>query len=145
MSLHAVIRDSKSGNSALVTEFGQLVVAALDYSMPVERDLDTAGVAVNFIEPRAGHSIVITDVIASANKDVSVTETADIAIFQADAVDQTTPNPGILSPQLLRGGNLPLTGLNFKVPEGKWVNATTTDAIIKLTIAFYRVPLENNS
>jgi len=137
------IQDSLKGTIARVTKFGQLVVAPLDYSIPIERELDAINTAFNFIEPEAGHSIVITAILVSANKDVSVTDPADVNIFEADSITSLIPAPGIIRPQMVRSTNLPLTPLNLIIPEGKWVNATTTDDVIILTIMFYRVPAEN--
>lgn len=142
MSLPTNIIDSKTGHTAKVSRFGQLIVAPIDYSTPIEHALDIIDIAFNFIEPVDGHSIVITDIVASADKDVSPTEPADVVIYQADAIDSITPDPVIIRPQLVRSSNLPLTGLNFLIPEGKWVNAKTSDNTILLTIAFYRVPVE---
>ena len=73
---------------------------------------------------------------------VNPIEPADVVIYQADAIDSITPNPTIMRPQLVRSSNFPLTGLNLLIPEGKWVNAKTSDNTILLTIAFYRVPVE---
>lgn len=142
MSASVGLKDSKTGQTARVTRFGQLVVAPLDYSRPIARDLDVIDTAFNFLTPLAGHSIVITDIIVSANKDVSNVEPAEIEIYQADAVDSLNASPTIISPRLIRAGNLTLTGLNLLIPEGKWVNTKTKDNNVLITIAFYRVPVE---
>lgn len=141
MSAPIKIVDSKTGNSARVTNFGQVVTSPLDYSTPVERELDVPLQVFNFISPVASKDIVITDIIVSANKDVSTNTPADISIYEADAVDSATPSPGIIRPQLVRAQNFSLTGLNILVPRGKWLNAFTSDATIILTIMFYRVPI----
>jgi len=142
MATPTIIKDHKTANVVRVTEFGQLVVAPLDYSKPLTKLLTPADTAVNFIEPEQGQSIVITDIISSANKDVSTTTPANILIYEADAPDVLNVGNLILNPQLTRGENLPLTGLNLIIPEGKWVNASTDDDVITLTIMFYRVPVE---
>ncbi|MBV1929897.1 MAG: hypothetical protein KUG81_10360 [Gammaproteobacteria bacterium] len=142
MATPANIIDSRTGNEARVTPFGQLIVAPISYSSPVLRELLTPGESANFIEPAQDQIIVITDIIASADKDVSNTTPADITIYSTDSVDSTTPVDIIVRPQLIRSGNFPLTGLNLKIPEGLWVNATTTDGGILLTIMFYRAPVE---
>ncbi len=136
------IKDATGGAVARVTEFGQLVVAPLAYSEPVKQNLNVIDTAFNFLTPLADHSIVITDIIASADKGVSVTDPAEVEIYQADSVDSLIEAPGIVSPRLLRGGDLVLNGLNLIVPEGKWINAKTNDANILVTIMFYRVPVE---
>jgi hypothetical protein len=136
------LKDSKTGQTARVTRFGQLVVAPLDYSQPIKRELDTINTAFNFLSPEAGKNIVITDILVSANKDVSNVDPADIEIYGADGVDSLIPLPSVISPRLTRAANLALTGLNLLIPEGKWVNAKTNDNNILITLMFYRVPVE---
>lgn len=136
------ITDSKTGNAARVTPFGQLIVAPLSFSKPITIELDTINTAFNFLTPESGKSIVITDIVISTDKDVSNVEPAEIELYEADAVDSLIPNPGIVSPRIIRAGNLPLNGLNLLVPEGKWVNAKTNDNNVLITLMFYRVPVE---
>ena len=131
-----------NGDRVRVTEFGQLVVAPLAYSEPVALTLDTINTAFNFIQPEAGKSVVITDIIVSANKDVSNTTPANIEIYEADEANLTTVSKAIISPQLIRAANASYIGLNMLVGEGKWVNAKTDGADILVTIMFYRVPQE---
>lgn len=142
MSANVGIKDSKTGQSVRVTRFGQLVVSPLDYSTPLERELDTINTAFNFLAPEDGKNIVITDIVLSADKDVSNVDPAEIEIYEADAADSLTAAPSIISPRLIRSANLALTGLNLLIPEGKWVNAKTNDNNVLITIMFYRVPVE---
>jgi len=143
MATPSVIVDSNSGLQAKVTKFGQLVVAPIQYSTPVTDSLITINTAFNFITPEQEKSVVITDIIVSADKNVSNVDPANIEIFQASAADTTTVDTAIVSPQLSRASNLALNGLNLLVPEGKWVNAKTNDNNILVTIMFYRVPAED--
>ena len=142
MATPAVIKDHATGNAARVTEFGQLVVAPIAYSTPIAKSLTPASTVFNFIEPAQDQNIVITDIAASANFGVSVNTPASTTIYQASAPDTAVVDELIYSPQLLRGGNVVLTGLNMLIPGGKWVNAFTDDDIILLTIMYYRVPVE---
>ena len=142
MSTAVGIKDSKTGQQARGTRFGQIVVAPLDYSEPIERNLDTADTAFNFLAPISGHSIVITDIIVSADKSVSPTDPAEIDIYQADAVGSLIQSPALISPRLNRGEDIVLTGLNWLVPEGKWINAKTNDNNVLITNASYRVPVD---
>ncbi len=137
------IKDSATGMVAKVTRFGQLVVAPIQYSKPASDSLVVINTAFNFITPEAGKSIVITDILVSADNNVSNVVPADIEIYEADAVDELTANPSIINPQVVRSTNLAMTGLNLLVEEGKWVNAKTNDNNITVTIMFYRVPAEN--
>ena len=142
MSLNVKITGEHSDVRVKVTKFGQLVTAPLAYSEPVFQRLTVTGQAYNFIEPLAGHSAVITDIIVSADKNVSATSPADIAVYQSDEVDSLNLVKGIVSPQLIRSSNVSYIGLNMIVPEGRWVNAFTDDAEILITVMFYRVPQE---
>ena len=141
MSLDINIINKDDGSAVVVTPSGQLVTAAFDYSTPVAKTLNVINTAFNFIEPLAGHFIVITDIIVSAGKTVNNTTPAGVEIYQAEATDTITVLQEILEPQLIRADNLPLTGLNLKIPAGVWVNAKTDDEPILLTIMYYRVPV----
>ena len=142
MSIDVGIVGTDSGVRAKVTPFGQLVVAPADYSIPVAESLSVAGTAVNFIDPSQDQQVVITDIIASADKNVSSTTPADLEVYQATAPDTATVLTSIVRPQLIRSGNFILTGLNLLIPSGVWVNAKTDDAAILLTIMYYRVPVD---
>jgi hypothetical protein len=143
MTAPVTIVDSKDSKAVRVTKFGQLVVAPLAFSAPITIELDVINTAFNFLTPETGKSIVITDIVVSANKDVSNVDPAEIEIYEADAVDELTLAPGIISPRLIRAANLTLNGLNLLVPEGKWVNAKTNDNNVLITLMFYRVPVED--
>ena len=142
MAMPVNIHSANGKNQALVTEFGQLVVAPLAYSEPVTIELGVINTAFNFLVPVSGKSIVITDFLISANRDVSNTAPADIEIYGADAPDTLVISNGILSPRMIRSTNLPVTGLNMIVPPGQWVNAKTDDDAITITIMYYRIPVE---
>jgi len=142
MSIPSVIKDNNSGVTAKVTEFGQLVVAPLQYSTPIVDELDVINTAFNFIEPQQDRSIVITDIIISADRVVGVNG-ADVEIYEAISADTTTVDITILEVDMVKQTQLGLTGLNLIVPEGKFVNAKTDDNNILVTIMFYRVPEED--
>lgn len=143
MSAPVTIKDSKDGQAARVTRFGQLVVAPLAYSQPASQTLDEIDTAFNLLTPESGKSIVITDVIISADKSISVTDPAEVEIYQANEIDSLVAEGGSLNPRLLRGDNFILTGLNVLIPEGMWINAKTNDSTILVTLLFYRVPVED--
>lgn len=140
MSVPTVIVDPRTGNAARVTEFGQLAVAPLDFSTPVQNDLTVVNTAVNFIAPVAGQSVIITDILISSDRNVGVNG-AVVDIYQALADDTTTIDSEILKAEMVKQTARDLTGLNFIVPSGKWVNAKTDDTGVSITIAFYRVPI----
>jgi len=93
----------------------------------------------NFIEPQPGQSIIITNVIVSADKNVSNTDPANVVVYQSDGVNSLTNLGTLVQPQLLRGENLNFL-MNLIVGEGVWVNATTNDDAILLFLYYYYVP-----
>ncbi len=131
------------GQVAKVTRFGQLVTAPIDYSDSVTVEMTVVNTAFNLVEPKAGSSIVITDIISSAERTVSPTTPADIEVYEASSINTIVVDDNIVRPQLTAASNLPLTGLNLLVPEGKFVNAKTDDATVLVTVMFYRVPAED--
>ena len=140
MSASIKVKDSKSGNEATVTKYGQLVVSPVDYSTPVSKVLSSTLTAYNFIEPSEGKSIVITDIILTANRSIGAND-ATVTVYQAGDVDSLTSDKDILNLEMIKQSNLVLTGLNMIVPSGFFVNATTDDASIFVTIMYYRVPI----
>ena len=140
MSVPAVIKDSETGNEATVTKYGQLIVGPIDYSSPVAKTLSVVDTAYNFIEPVSGKSIVITDIILTANKNVGVND-ATIIIYQSDDSLSLISSNDILNLEMIKQTNLVLTGLNMIVPEGLFVNAKTDDNDIFITLMYYRVPV----
>jgi len=136
------IKDSDSATAVKVTKFGQLVVAPLAYSTPVVDTLNVINTSFNFIKPQQDHSIVITDIVISADRSVGVNG-ADVQIYEAETAETTTIDTTVLDVDMVKQTQLGLTGLNLLVPEGKFVNAKTDDINILVTIMFYRVPAEN--
>lgn len=136
------ITDPATGVRARVTSLGQLVTAPLAFSTPVRRDLNAEGVAFNFVPPSDGQQIVITDIIVSGAKSVSANDPADVQVFGSDAAESTTQVVPLLRLPASRGLTTAVTGVNFNIGAGVWLNATTDDATVRLTIAYYYAPVE---
>ncbi len=135
------IKDNDSGTTAKVTKFGQLVVAPIQFSTPVAINLNVIDTAFNFVQPKQNNSIVITDIIVSTDNTVSNVTPAEIEIYSALTAETTTIDAGIVSPRLVRAGNIALNGLNLIIPEGKFINGKTNDINVLITIMFYRLPV----
>jgi len=121
-----------------VTTFGQLVVAPLDFSRPATARLLVAGAVVNLIEPKQGHSIVITDIMVSTSKDLGPNG-ANITVYEADTAITLTSLEDIFETEIVKNTFVPITGLNLGVPQGRFVNIVTNDANVFATVMFYRV------
>lgn len=146
MSAPVNIQDNETGRRARVTEYNQLVVAPVDYSTPITVTLDVINTSFNILKPFEQQSIVITEVIASALKSVSNTDPASIRIYTSNVDENSlTAIQNLFSPQLARGQNFIATGLNVIVPSGLWINSTTDDATVEITLGYYRVPVIRGS
>ena len=135
------IQDPRSGMTARVTQFGQLVTSPIAYSTPVEHALTVDDVPVNFIEPEANHQIVITDIILSTDRNVGANG-AIVQLYCSDAPDSSTVNSSILNIEMLKNTSRDLIGLNFLINSGFWVNAVTDDNNVQITVGYYRVPID---
>lgn len=139
MTLGVEIKDQDSDIRARVTKYGQLVTAPLSFSVPTSNNMVLIDTPYNFIEPQPGQSIIITNVIASADKNVSNTDPANVVVYQSDGVNSLNNLGTLVQPQLLRGANQNFL-MNLIVGEGVWVNATTNDDAILLFLYYYYVP-----
>lgn len=129
------------GQVARVSRFGQLTVSAVDYSTPVVQSMLLTDTAYNLVEPSQDRSIVITDIILTANKSVGAND-ATVEVYEAESATTTSVFQSVLSLEMQKNSNLPLTGLNLIVPPGLWVNAKTDDDVVFVTLMYYRVPVE---
>jgi len=125
---------------ARVTQFGQLVTSPLDYSTLITKVIPTANVAVNYVAPKQGHRIVITDILLQANK--NVTNEAVVNIYTSDVgPDDLVIKEELFTTEIVRQGNRDLTGLNIILEPGRWLNGKTDDDDINATVGFYYIPI----
>ena len=141
MSLSVEIEDGKGGtkNKVKVTSLGQLVVAPLEFSEPLFNAIALTATAYNFVEPVAGKRFVITGYIAATDKNVSSTNGAEIAIIESSAIDSTVASKVLLTLDLGKLDSQVITGLNMITSPGVWINASTDDATVNLTILGYYI------
>jgi hypothetical protein len=139
MSIDVKVKDGwGTGNSACVTERGQLVTAPLAYSEVFTVIAALNNVAFNFVSPLSKHRFVITDILLYANKGVGASD-ATVDVYEADSATETTISKSILSIEMLKQTSRDITGLNLIVSPGKWINIKTDDNTIFATIMGYYV------
>ena len=140
MAVPVCIVDPKTGNKATVSEFGQLTVSPVDYSVPVQETLNVTNTAFTMIEPVDGKLIIITDIILTANKSVGVND-ATVTLYTTSVKGELIPVGNILELEMQQKSSLPITGINAKIESGLYVNAKTDDNDIFITLMYYRVPV----
>lgn len=139
MSVDVRIVDNNSGNVATVTPFGQLVTTPVAYSTTAFQDMDVINTAYNLVTPVSGKAIVITGVVANANRNVG-NDGANVEIYTADSPTSLTPITTIFFDEIAKNTTLALLPLNIIIETGGvWLNAKTDDDDVNLTLLYYYV------
>jgi len=125
------------GSKAAVTKRCQLVTAPLEYSDPITKELAADDTAVNFIEPQSKKQYVITEIITSADR--NVTGEAHVVVYESTDPGSLTASKVIIEFDIAKNGILPLTGLNWITTAGVFINGKTDDDNAFLTISGYFV------
>jgi hypothetical protein len=141
MSIETKIIDGTGSRvKTRVTNRGQLVVGAISFSEAKSIVLDAVDTPVNIYGPKTGENFIITDIIIRGNKTISNTVDAVLSIYESTVGPlNSTQSKVILGTVIPRSGDLVLNGLNLEVSEGVWINATTSDVSILITIMGYYV------
>lgn len=141
MPIDVHIVGGKTNRRADIAGSGHLVVGEHAFNETEFKLLDsTAATAFNFYKPKADEQFIIKGIIAQANRDVSNTVEATVIIFEASSLTDTSADKILLQFGLNRFAVLNAPPLNIIVNEGKFVNATTDDASILMTIMGYYIP-----
>lgn len=127
-----------NGRAAEVTKQGQLVTAPLEYSDGKFNGMVVINTAYNFHEPRAGKRLVVTGFIISTSRNVGVNG-ANIILYEASAADTLTVDKTILQIDMPKSVILPVSGTNFLLTEGAFLNGKTDDAEVSVTIGGYEI------
>lgn len=135
-----VLSGDGTGNTATVTHRGQLVVAPLDFSNPIEHDLCCACVGTTFFPPESAKQFVITDIFVNTNRS---TPTAGIVveIYESCADASLTVDKCIFAIDLPKQSGVGHTSLNFLINKGKWLNAKieVSTGVVSITVAGYYI------
>ena len=137
-----IVGEGTKENAVRVTKYGQLVVAPIEYSQLSFAFADLINVGYNLVKPEQNKTIIITEIILNANRNVSNTTGANVELYCTEGgPDTTTITFNILKIEMLRNSSMVLTGLNLQIPEGSWINIKTDDDDISASVYFYRVPV----
>ena len=123
-------------NKAHVTKNGELIVANISPNTVQHWDMTNPGSAYNFAPPFTGKKMRLMNILMYANKSVGASD-ATISIFTATEEASDTPVETILNLELPKYAIRDLIGLNIALPEGLYLNATTNDATVFMTMMGY--------
>ena len=132
------ISDKTTSITAKVTPQGRLVTGPLEFSTPKTITLETANTPLELLIPKTGKIIIITDLILYANKNVGATD-ATVTLYESEnsATTKTSADKTVFQQEMVKQTSLPLTGLNWQVSEGKFLNGVTDDDDIFVNISYY--------
>ena len=138
MALKVNLVDPTTGSVAKILGAGELTTTARHFSTPVSIKLDTINIAYNFASAVAGQKFIITDIIMTADK--NVTTDALVEIYEGASAAATSADKTIFKIEILKNTTLSMNGLNWEVASGKFLNAKTDDDDIFMTIAYHIHP-----
>ena len=130
-----VLLAGRDGRIVRVLPSGQIAVAPVHFSRPASIKLDVAGQAYNFASAAPGKKFVITEIVLTADK--NVTTDALVEVYEASAPDTASVDKTIFKIEMLKNTSIVLTGLHWSVTSGKYLNAKTDDDDVYATIAHY--------
>lgn len=137
--IDVVLSDGKGSlNKAKITKAGTLAVSPLEFSEPIFKEMGTDDIAVNFFKPKTGKFFVITSIIIHADKQVGVNG-ATVVFFEASNASTSTQDKVIFQTEITSDSDQVITGINWKVAEGKFLNGETDDDDIHANVAGYFV------
>lgn len=125
-----------AGTYARITTRGELAVGPLAHSTPSAQTMNSANTAVNFFSPKAGKQFIITSIVLVGDRQIGVND-ATVQIYGATEADSTTATQAIINVDIAKNSSLALTGLDWEVTEGLFLNGVADDVVVGATVAGY--------
>ena len=121
---------------ANVSDNGELITRAFDYSEPAFQTINNSTDAFNFQLARGGERFVITGAIISGNRDIGVNG-AITTIYEATGIDSTTISTTLLEVEVPKSTVFPFLIPNVVVNEGFFVNGRADDISVRVALYGY--------
>lgn len=146
MTIAIRLEDGKGSSSQVkVTKDGELITRVFDYSDSNSVTLDVANQAFNLFGPVSDSNFIITGIIISSNKDITVNGSL-VQIYEADSPDDLPGTKDRLPINILKNATIPITPLLGKINMGKYLNAKHDDASpnaeVFVTVFGYYIPAD---
>lgn len=136
----AIIDGRGTSNRARVTPYGQVVTGPVAYNRISTQTLDVNNQVYNFVAPLLGHNIVIDGILLYANKGVGTNDASVVLYESAEGPASAVHTTVILETEMVKKTSRDLIGLNYLCSQGVWINATTDDDDVFVTLLYYYVP-----
>ena len=132
-----IISSNGTSAGATVTKNGQLVTAPVAYDQVKTVSMNVNDAGFTFFVPRVGEQFVITAMLLTADKNVSTD--CLVEVFESTGEASNSVSESILAIEMLKNSSRDITGLNFLVSEGVYVNGKTDDNNVSATIMGYYI------
>lgn len=139
MAIPAVITDESTGATAKVVMGAALAVEAPFPSDPYNAILAVDDQVYNIVPAVANKQFCITGIILTATSSVSNTTPATVVVYEASSADTSTQDKEIMTIPMLRNTARDFIGVSLLAGTAKYINATTTDDDIFITMLGYYV------
>jgi hypothetical protein len=135
-----IITDPSTGTQVKVTEFGELVQGAVAYDESSSVKMEVNDTVYNIVAPNTGEYLVITGILLYANRNVSGTTEATVDVY-CSSTGPSAANTGdsLLLTEMTKQTYRDVTSLSLLCEPGSWINATTSDDDVYITIMYRRI------
>jgi len=130
------ICDDDKGHLAKVTPNGELVTGTLDYSEPFYVELGVDNQIYNVVPAKVNKRFIIVGILIGADR--NVTTDCSVHVYESLSADGTS-DKDILTIDLNKGQHTYLNLINLSTQSTRWINATTDDDDVDLTVFGYYV------
>jgi hypothetical protein len=136
-TIQGVSLDDATIKNVHVTSNGELAVNSLTYSEPHYVELGVDDQIYNCVDAKNGKRFIIVGILIGADR--NVTTDCSVHIYESLTVDGTTDRD-ILTIDLNKGEHTYMNLINLSTKEARYINATTDDDDVDLTVFGYYVP-----
>ena len=127
------------GNEVRISDNGELLTRAFDYSDFAFQIIDSANTAFNFFKPQQGFRFVFTGIVVSGNRDIGVNG-AVLTGYTADSATSTTAVGVPFEIEVTKSTVLPFIVPNVRIGEGEFLNGKADDTTVRVGVFGYFVP-----
>lgn len=139
--INVAIKDPVTGNAALVTQQGSLIVSDREYSEFYSNTTAADNVPVNVVLPSPRKNFIVTGVVVVAGRAVAAAG-ALVQIFEASGPTATTQDKVIYTDDVAKQTRSVVTGISIRITEGKWVNVVADDSPVLCNISGYYIDID---
>lgn len=134
-----------NGKVVKVNDAGQLTVAVGEFDLTEFNELAVDNTAYNFFTPKAGLQLVLTGILAYADKQVASATNSTVDIYEAAAIDTVTAARTLLRFELGQNQSMQYPSARILCNHGVYINAKADDDDVHMTLLGHYIPIIEHS